>query len=671
MANIDEARRFLTLLDETVFFHTFQTFDDNKERKNPNLVKLEHGDLEAKFAALEELNNQGAGVYISVQEMDGTGRKISCLKTIRAVFQEDDGDGKDLPLEPHIVVNTSPGKYHRYLLVEGLSAEEFSAVMEVLVTQYGSDRNAMDVARVLRLPGFGNHKYGQPYPVTIQHESGKFPYSKEEILKAFNIDKIEKRERVETQYDGSEFYVTENTVRDLRSALLHLDADHTKTWHDVGLALKTIGDVGRDLWIEWGKRSYKWKDENANHWSTFHPTKITYTSVFFMAERAGWINPMAGSGPMEDPEENLFDDLKAVFASDLPKECEFPDELIEGLLVRNEFSILYGDSNSGKTFFAIDMACAICLGIPWMGRRTEQGLVVYLASESPASIRLRLQAYERHHKVTLGNNILIVQAPVNFYQSELDVKKLSRLLKKVSQTTGKRVEMIIGDTLARISAGANENAGEDMGRVMERFDNLKDSVNAHIMIISHSGKDATRGLRGWSGIKAHVDTEIEVKADDSIRSAKVTKQRGLPGKGDQIYFDLDVVTMGKTKWGKDATTCIVTPLQASDAPKKAKYSWETRILVSAWKKGNHAMRNDYPYVERSNVRSSIEQEKPNVATKTIDNNMGNFRTMAENGLLEAYGDGWRVIDGMISSQLLVLKQNELPRESRGTKFSTE
>lgn len=654
MPNLDEAQRFLALLDESVSLHTFQTFDDKRDRKNPDLIRLEHGDLEAKFSALTELNNRGAGVYISVQEMDGTGRKIDCLKRIRAIFQEDDGEGKDLPLEPHIVVNTSPGKYHRYILVDDLNQDEFAAVMEVIVSQYGGDRNAMDVARVLRLPGFSNHKYGSPYPVSIFHESGSPPYTKDEVFKAFNVTKIEQKDDFSANYDGSELYVSETTVRDLREALTHLDANDTKTWFDVGLALKTIGNIGRDLWIEWSKRSDKWVDEHIKHWHTFKPEKITYKSIFYSAQEAGWENPMAGNAQMEDPEEDLFKDLQAIFCSELPKECEFPDELVEGLLVRNEISILYGDSNSGKTFFGIDIACAVALGLIWMNRRTEQGLVLYIASESPSSVRFRIKAYEKYHNVSIGDNLLIVQAPINFYQSDTDVKRLARLLQKVCQTTGKRIELIIGDTLARMSAGANESAGEDMGKVMARFDAIKNYVEAHVLIIAHSGKDATRGLRGWSGMRAHVDTEIEVKEKDGVRVATVTKQRGLPGKGDEIVYDLHVVEMGKTKWNAPATTCVVVPATKSE---KSQYSWETMILIDAWSRDGYEMVNQYPYVSRKAVRLSVEAENAKLSKRTVDNRMGKFKKMCADGLLDAYSLGWLVSDGMISSQLIVFKGN--------------
>jgi len=43
------------------------------------------------------------------------------------------------------------------------------------------------------------------------------------------------------------------------------------------------------------------------------------------------------------------------------------------------------------------------------------------------------------------------------------------------------------------------------------------------------------------------------------------KQRDLQSKGERIGFKLESVTLGETKWGKPATSCVVV---AGDAPEK-------------------------------------------------------------------------------------------------------
>jgi len=250
---------------------------------------------------------------------------------------------------------------------------------------------------------------------------------------------------------------------------------------------------------------------------------------------------------------------------------DVPDELLQGLLVRGALSVLFGDSNSGKTFLAIDIAAAIARAVTWFDRQVEHGLVIYLASESPASLRTRLNAYRIAFKCETPN-FVIVTSPVDLFASDADMDEIVKLVNTLQAEHGKRCELIICDTLARVSAGANENSGEDMGRVVKRVDALREKTGAHVMLIHHTGKDAAKGARGWSGLRAAVDTEIEVSADETtgIRVAEVTKQRDLPGKGARIGFKLEVVNLGTTKWGQPFTSCVVAPADAPQKQGKAK-----------------------------------------------------------------------------------------------------
>ncbi len=270
--------------------------------------------------------------------------------------------------------------------------------------------------------------------------------------------------------------------------------------------------------------------------------------------------------------------LGIVFAHDLPEDYTPPDELIEGVLTVGAGSVIYGDSNSGKTFLVIDMACAIARGVDWMGRRVEQGLVVYVAAESPASVKGRLQAYQIHHGVRVPN-FAIVTAPVNLHSNEIDTEALILAVKQVERLAGQPAKLVVGDTLARLSAGANENSGEDMGLVVQRFDRIRAETGAHFLLIHHSGKDAAKGARGHSSLRAAVDTEIEVQETPAGRCAEVMKQRDLGTKGERIGFHLEPVHVGVTKWGKPASTCVVKPAEAPEKEAKGKRMGEVEGAV--------------------------------------------------------------------------------------------
>lgn len=256
-------------------------------------------------------------------------------------------------------------------------------------------------------------------------------------------------------------------------------------------------------------------------------------------------------------------ELDFVFADQLPDSFTPPDEIVQGVLTSGAGSVLYGDSNSGKTFAAIDMCCSIARGTPWLGRRTEQGLVIYLATEAPASIISRLQAYQAHYKVRVPD-FAIVKNPIDLFDSDHDSNLLIQFIREIERSRGKKARMIVGDTLARLSAGANENSS-DMSIVVDRFDKIRAGTGSHFMLIHHSGKNAAAGMRGWSGVRAAIDTEIEVTDSLTGKCCEITKQRDLPTKGERIGFTLQVVDIGYSKWGDPMTSCIVN---SADAPVK-------------------------------------------------------------------------------------------------------
>ena len=374
---------------------------------------------------------------------------------------------------------------------------------------------------------------------------------------------------------------------------------------------------------------------------------------------AALLNPQA--------DKTMLDKLKVVFGDSLPLDYEAPNELVEGLMTIGGMAVLYGDSNSGKTFFALSLAAHIASGQEFFGRQIDPGLVVYLASESPGSIRSRMQAIKKHYGCDLAD-LAMVPVPLNFYSNQGDANDVIELVKTIEEIKGKPVRLIIGDTLARMSAGANENSGEDMGPVMARFDAVAQATNAAILIIHHNGKDQAKGARGWSGIRAHIDTEIEVVEKDGIRSATITKQRELSGKGDSIYFQLKVVEMGVTKFGKPATTCVAIPDESAstEQPHKrpTKHDETSRTMERGWFNSGAEIREDKPYISRSALRDFLVQN--GMSDRTAKNkteasrNDGLIAPMLNSGMIEPFEHGWIFVNEAQVSAML-MRKNSAPK----------
>jgi hypothetical protein len=237
--------------------------------------------------------------------------------------------------------------------------------------------------------------------------------------------------------------------------------------------------------------------------------------------------------------------------------------LVKGLLTEGGFSVIYGDSGSGKTYFAADLGLHIARGLPWFGRKVMLGGVVYIAAEGGLSMRRRMVGYRHRHELRKDERIsfALIPSPVNLLDGDADLPELLELLQRVASEISAPLRLIIIDTLSRAIAGGNENASEDMGRFVRNVDQLREKTGAHVSVVHHSGKNPSAGARGHSLLKAAADTEVEVsKTEGGVSIARVVKQRD-GADGDTFSFKLHPVELGQDEDGEPVTTCVVLPVQ--------------------------------------------------------------------------------------------------------------
>lgn len=366
-------------------------------------------------------------------------------------------------------------------------------------------------------------------------------------------------------------------ARDAREALYMLDVDSRDDWLHAGMALHSTGwgHPAYAMWCAWSQQSTKFDStDQRRSWDSFKRdgNGITLAWIFGAAQAKGWANPRArlsesGSPPayLDDlpPPDDAVDSqgeaapLPLIFAEDITFESVRMEQLVEDVITTRGLSVMYGESNSGKSFLACDMDCHIAAGMPWLGKRTVKGSVLYIAGEGSESIKLRALAWKQHHGVTPA--MAIVPMAINLLDGSADVTKIMRAAIEVEKHYGMPVVKITVDTLARAFGGGNENASEDMGAVISHADRLRESTSAHVMFVHHQGKDASKGSRGHSSLKAATDTEIEVVGDEltKLHQATITKQRDMGSRGTVITARFTVVEMGRGQWDKPITTCVV------------------------------------------------------------------------------------------------------------------
>lgn len=237
--------------------------------------------------------------------------------------------------------------------------------------------------------------------------------------------------------------------------------------------------------------------------------------------------------------------------------------LIKHLLDRSGTSVIYGESNCGKTFIALDLALHIVKAKPWHNHKVYSSAVVYVATEGGLGLQERLEAFRLHNNCNEDGEFYLITASIDLCSSPKDAKELVQEIRSIPN-----VGLIVIDTLSRAMAGGNENSPDDMGRFIRICDYIKQETRSHILIIHHAGKDPSRGARGHSALRAAVDSEFEVtKIDNGFISLEVKKQRDTRT-GDIYYFDLLPIKIGKDEDGIDIHSCVLSCAQEPPAQKK-------------------------------------------------------------------------------------------------------
>jgi hypothetical protein len=234
------------------------------------------------------------------------------------------------------------------------------------------------------------------------------------------------------------------------------------------------------------------------------------------------------------------------------------EPLVGDLLALNTLSRVIGPSGTFKSFVLLDMAGHVGTGMKWHGHYVRQGLVVYLVAEGEQGIRKRVRAWEQHHGLRM-DNVRFLARPVQAASPEWAV--LIEAMRRIAPA------LIVIDTQARVTLGVEENSNTEMGKVVDRMDQLRSSTGACVALVHHTGHVGEHG-RGASAVKGALQTELVVsrKGDripNTVLTIKSGKQKDEDQDGD-IQFGLKKVSLdGEHKPdGRPVTSLVLISLDA-------------------------------------------------------------------------------------------------------------
>ncbi|MFD3698504.1 AAA family ATPase [Streptomyces sp. NPDC058646] len=265
-------------------------------------------------------------------------------------------------------------------------------------------------------------------------------------------------------------------------------------------------------------------------------------------------------------EEYMEARLKALEAelldSDALDTIEPLDPIIADLLFRDTLTRVYGASGTFKSFMTLDFAGCVGTGTPWHGQQVHQGPVIYLVAEGMKGIRKRVRAWEQHYGRRM-TGVKFLPRPVQAMDPEWMV--LVELCRRL------RPALIVIDTQARVTVGIEENSNTEMGRVVDRMEQLRGASQACVLLVHHAGHDSDRG-RGATAVKGALQTELGVERKgkglcDTTITLKTGKQKDDEELGDVVFGLHQVALNGEFKEdGAPVTSIVLVPLDPVSVP---------------------------------------------------------------------------------------------------------
>ena len=197
-----------------------------------------------------------------------------------------------------------------------------------------------------------------------------------------------------------------------------------------------------------------------------------------------------------------------------------PPALVTGMIGAGTFAGIVGAPGVYKTFFAIHLGLCGTTGRALFGAPVpEPGNVIHILGEGAGSFGARLAAA----KTDFG---IATDTPVGYYTLPMAVDLLSPAAvgQFIAQAQPVAPRLVIVDTVNRCMLG-NENATEDMTRLVAGCDRIRHELNCALLAVHHSGWDDSRE-RGSSVFRAAIDTLMVLRGSDVV-TLHCEKQRDM------------------------------------------------------------------------------------------------------------------------------------------------
>ena len=218
------------------------------------------------------------------------------------------------------------------------------------------------------------------------------------------------------------------------------------------------------------------------------------------------------------------------------------ESLITGLFPEGALISLFGAPGSGKSFAALDWGLCVATGEPWAGRAVRQGGVVYVSGEGSGGLGQRSRAWRDCHPMADVSDMYFLLDALPLMDHQAVLRFVATIRDRVPNP-----KLVVFDTLARCTLGADENSARDMGLAIHGADIVRRELGCAVLLIHHTNASGDRE-RGSTALRGAVDVLMSLRNDERGITLKCEKSK------DSEPFD-DI----RLKLSKRLDSAVLTP----------------------------------------------------------------------------------------------------------------
>lgn len=238
--------------------------------------------------------------------------------------------------------------------------------------------------------------------------------------------------------------------------------------------------------------------------------------------------------------------------------------LVKNVVPGDSLGMVFGASQTFKSFIALDAALHVAHGLPWLGRRTTQGDVIYVAAEGGTGLWKRIHAWHRARRIPYD------KTPMTVVPVAMDLTQDAWKIVEAAQAKGVTPALVVIDTLSQTYAGEENSANEVAAYFRELGARIRQLWHCAVMIIHHSGHTATERPRGSTAMMANVDWMFGVHRDEKemLATLSCTKQKDTEPFADAA-FSLTSMTVHVDEDGDEIRSLVARHLSSTEELQEA------------------------------------------------------------------------------------------------------